>query len=201
LSAQEASERHRTRQGPAFDPDGRPAVVVRGFTLERVFRYEDTTGEDLPAAPVFGHATGDTDAWDGLAALVAGHGFTLTAEPETGGARGHTNYTHKIVNVAPGHPLAERVHILLHELGHIRCGHEQRRDVGRAQRETEAESVAFIVCAALGLDVADPAAVYVGGWTDGDTDTITAAQAAIHQAARGLLADLDQNDRDLPEGR
>ena len=26
------------------------------------------------------------------------------------------------------------------------------------------------------------------GWTDGDTDTITAAQAAIHSAARGLLA-------------
>ena len=28
------------------------------------------------------------------------------------------------------------------------------------------------------------AAVYVGGWTDGDPDTITAAQAAIHTAAR-----------------
>lgn len=33
--------------------------------------------------------------------------------------------------------------------------------------------------------------MYVGGWTDGDPATITAAQVAIHQAARSLLADLD----------
>ncbi len=63
----------------------------------------------------------------------------------------------------------------------------------RAQRETEAESVAFIVCTVLGLDVGDVAATYVGGWTDGDPDTITAAQTAIHTAARGLLADLEDH--------
>ena len=85
------------------------------------------------------------------------------------------------------------MHILVHELGHIRCGHEHRRDVSRAQRETEAESVAFIVCTVLGLDVGDVAAVYVGGWTDGDPDTITAAQAAIHTAARSILTDLEQH--------
>jgi hypothetical protein len=42
---------------------------------------------------------------------------------------------------------------------------------------------------------------YLGGWTDGDPDTITAAQAAIHAAARALLADLettrDQESEDV----
>ena len=85
--------------------------------------------------------------------------------------------------------MAERVHILVHELGHIRCDPGDRRELSRAQRETEAESVAFIVCTVLGLHVGDVAVVYVGGWTDGDPDTITAAQAAIHQSAR-VLADL-----------
>ena len=61
--------------------------------------------------------------------------------------------------------------------------------------------MAFIVCSVLGLELGDVAAVYVGGWTDGDPDTITAAQAAIHTAARGLLADLeDHNHDDKPEG-
>ena len=91
------------------------------------------------------------------------------------------------------------MHILVHELGHIRCDHENRRDISRAQRETEAESVAFIVCSVLGLELGDVAAVYVGGWTDGDPDTITAAQAAIHTAARGLLADLEDHHEEENE--
>ena len=51
LTVEEAAERARTGQRPAFDADGRPALVVRGFRLERVFRYEDTEGEPLPEEP------------------------------------------------------------------------------------------------------------------------------------------------------
>lgn len=68
-----------------------------------------------------------------------------------------------MVNVDPSYPVAEQVHTLVHELGHIRCGHAERREISRAQRETEAESVAFIVCTVLGLDLGDVAATYVGG--------------------------------------
>jgi hypothetical protein len=50
LSVEEATERARTGQRPAFDTDGRPALVVRGFRLKRVFRYENTDGEPLPEA-------------------------------------------------------------------------------------------------------------------------------------------------------
>jgi hypothetical protein len=105
-----------------------------------------------------------------------------------------------VVNVDRRDELAERVHILVHELGHIRCEHEGRREVSRAQRETEAESVAFIVCSMLGLQVGDVAAVYVGGWTDGDPHTITAAQAAIHAAARSLLSDLEDHAASATDG-
>ena len=197
LTMEEAAERARTGQRPAFDADGRPAMVVRGFKLERVFRYEDTDGDPLPEAPEVGYVTGDTPAgaWDALAALVARDGYRVTAEPEADReTRGHTNFTERVVNVDPRFELAERVHILVHELGHVRCDHKNRRDISRAQRETEAESVAFVVCSVLGLHVGDVAAVYVGGWTDGDPDTITAAQAAIHTAARGLLGDLEAHD-------
>ncbi len=34
----------------------------------------------------------------------------------------------------------------------------------------------------------------------GDPDAITAAQTAIHSAARGLLSDLEDHDQDEPEG-
>ena len=64
--------------------------------------------------------------------------------------------------------------------------------------ETEAESVAFIVCTVLGLDVGDVAATYVGGWTDGNPDTNTAAQAA----RRGSPAERrHSSDRPCAPGR
>lgn len=172
--------------------DGRPAVVVRGFKLERVFRYEDTEGEPLPEQPEVGYVTGDSDegAWAELAGLVAAAGFTLTAEPEPGDTRGHTEFDTRRVNVDPQYELAERVHILVHELGHIRCDHGQRM-ISREQRETEAESVAFIVCSVLGLNMGDVATVYVGGWSDGDPKVIQAAQSAVHSAAQSLLSDLE----------
>lgn len=193
LSVEEATQRAAAGQRPAFDADGRAALVVRGFRIERVFRIEDTEGEPLPEAPELGTVDGDTPTgtWEMLADLVYRHGYRLTGEFEHDGARGHTDFTTRTVNIDPVHPLPERVHVLIHELAHIRCEHGQRRDVSRAQRETEAESVAFIVCTAMGLHVGDVSAVYVGGWTDGDPDTIAAAQAHIHQAARSLLADLD----------
>ena len=152
-----------------------------------MFRYEDTEGEPLPEAPEVGYVTGDTldGAWDGLADLVARPGHQLTAEPEDDAeTRGHTDFTNRIVNIDPRHDDAERAHVLVHQLGARPLRPRERRDVSRAQRETEAESVAFIVCTTLGLHLGDP-------------DTITAAQAAIHTAARELLADLeDYPDKD-----
>lgn len=183
---------------PAYDRDGRPAMVVRGFRLERVFRYEDTEGEPLPEVPEVGYVTGDIldGARGALAALVERDGYRLTGEPETVGARGHTNCMERFVNIDPAPSAAEQVHVLIHELGHIRADHDTRREVSWAQRETEAESVAFIVATVLGLHVGDVAAVHVGGWTDGDPETITATQAAIHHTAHSILADLEQDQPD-----
>jgi hypothetical protein len=200
LSVEEATE--MTARGVAgWTEDGRPAVMVRGFRLERVFRYEDTDGDPFPERPPVGYVTGDTPegAWDALVALAIEDGFTVTLEAETGGARGHTSYATRTVNVDPSYELAERVHILIHELRHVRCDHEHR-ELPRSQRETEAESVAFIVCSVLGFDLGDVSSVYVGGWSDGDSETISAAQSAIHKAARSLLSALETGGEDVEDG-
>jgi hypothetical protein len=120
LSAEEAAERAKAGQRPAYDADGRPALVVRGFKLERVFRYEDTEGEPLREASTPGYLTGDSPdgAWAALTALVKQHGYRLTTTAEPGDTRGHTDYTAKNVNVDPGYPPAEQLHILVHELAH-----------------------------------------------------------------------------------
>jgi hypothetical protein len=87
---------------------------------------------------------------------------------------------------------AERVRILAHETaGHIRCGHEHRREVSRGQRETEADCVAYVVLAALGLDISSSTVEYVADWSRGDTDLLRAAAETVHRVAAAVLADLD----------
>ena len=194
LTVEEAAERAKAGQRPAYDADGRPALVVRGFRLERVFRYEDTEGEPLPEAPEVGYVTGDTPdgAWEALAALVARHGFRLTAEPEPGDTRGHTDYTDKIVNVDPGYPLAERVHILVHELGHIRCGtRAAARSRGRSGRPRPSRSRSSSAPSSAWTSATSPRCTSAAGPTA--TPTRSPRRRPRSTTARSVLADLEQH--------
>ena len=143
--------------------------------------------------------TGDTPegAWDALAGLVAAHGFTLNAEAEDGDTRGHTDYRRKVVNVDPKFSLPERVHVLVHELGHVRCEHgPEGRKISREQRETEADSIAHIVLKALGFDISSSTVDYVAGWLPSDPEerqaVIRAAAATIRNTAVAVLAEIEE---------
>ena len=114
------------------------------------------------------------------------------AGSDDGGAHGWTDYATRTVWVNSDRDAAERVRILAHETaGHIRCDHEHRRDISTAQRETEADSVAYVVLAALGLDISSSTVEYVADWSRGDTDLLRAAAETVHRVAAAVLADLD----------
>ena len=182
-----------------FDPDGRPRLVVRGFTVEYVFDLSQVDpgpdAQPLPETRTWIAQRGDGPAglWPALVALTEAHGFTLDVRParsEDGGAHGWTNYATRTVWVNSDCDEAERVRILAHETaGHIRCDHEHRRDISRGQRETEADSVAYVVLAALGLDISSSTVEYVADWSRGDTDLLRAAAETVHRVAAAVLAD------------
>ena len=130
--------------------------------------------------------------------MTEAHGFTLSVRPATGadgGAHGWTDYATRTVWVNSDCDEAERVRILAHETaGHIRCDHEHRRNVSRAQRETEADSVAYVVLAALGLDISSLTVEYVADWSGGDPEVLRAAAETVHRVAAAVLADLERDD-------
>ena len=87
--------------------------------------------------------------------------------------------------------------ILPHEtVGDICCDHEHRRDVSRGQRETETDSVAYVVLAALGLDISSSTVEDVADWSRGDTDMLRATAEIVHRVAAAVLADLDDDPRE-----
>jgi hypothetical protein len=59
---------------------------------------------------------------------------------------------------------AQRVKTLAHEIGHALL-HEQFDN--RALAELKAESTAYVICQALGLDTSDYSFGYVAGWAGG----------------------------------
>jgi len=76
------------------------------------------------------------------------------------------------------------------ELAHIEAGH-----VGdlptyatcRGRCEVEAESVAYVVAAAHGLDASGYTFAYVAGWAGGDLTRVRQAAETVTKAARTIL--------------
>jgi hypothetical protein len=86
------------------------------------------------------------------------------------------------------------------ELAHIRCDHLTGARIGedlhRGRAETEAESVAHIVCKALGLDSASYSDAYVMGWADGDMDLVKQCAETVLRVAKQILTDLTPSRAD-----
>jgi antirestriction protein ArdC len=197
LSLDEAAERAAAGE-PAYDAEGRPIMVVGGFRIEHVFDVSQTDGEQLATMPGVPYLAGDGPAglWDAVAELITEAGFEIIRGTLADGVRGETNYTNRIVTVGDELPPAEAAHILTHELGHIAADHEHRHDISRAQRETEADSIAYVVCSALGLDVGEKATFYVAQWSKGDPAILEESVAVIHKAASSILTRLEAPSAD-----
>jgi hypothetical protein len=86
------------------------------------------------------------------------------------------------------------------ELAHIRCDHLTGARIGenlhRGRRETEAESVAHIVCKALGLETAAYSDAYVMGCADGDMDLVKQCAQTVLRVAKQILTDLTPGPTD-----
>ena len=66
--------------------------------------------------------------------------------------------------------------------------HEAQVVVDRDLAEIEAESVAYIVCNALGIDSASYSLAYVAGWSGGSVERIRRTAERVVSTARAVLA-------------
>jgi hypothetical protein len=91
------------------------------------------------------------------------------------------------ITLLPEQTPAETFATLAHEVAHsgMHFG-DRRKETTKRIRETEAESVAFVVCSAIGLETGTAAADYVGLY-GGDSKLLLESLQYIQQTASRIL--------------
>lgn len=179
---------------PSEDEERQAPRVLRGFRVAHVFDISQTEGEPLAeVAPVLLGGDAPGDLWERLASQVCSAGYDLVREDCTP-ANGSTDFLNRTVVVRPNLSPAAAAKTLCHELAHVLLHAElvASKSLGRdwrATAEVEAESVAFLVCAAVHLDTGEYSFPYVAHWAGGDVLVVSATAERALFGARRILAD------------
>ncbi|PCC27043.1 hypothetical protein CIK76_18795 [Glutamicibacter sp. BW80] len=121
---------------------------------------------------------------------LTGKGWTVSREPISGSANGYTTTDgSKQVVIDQALSPAQAAKTALHEAAHVILHSDQ--DAAeyiehRGIKETEAESVAYIVAGILELDTSAYSIGYVAGWSQGETEVIKETAARVLKAAHQL---------------
>lgn len=121
---------------------------------------------------------------------LTGKGWSVERERIAGTANGYTmTEGSRRVVIDVDLPPAQAARTAIHEAAHVILhAEEDQADYAqhRGMKETEAESVAYIVAGILGLDTTAYSVGYVAGWSHCDADTIKATAANVLRAAHTL---------------
>jgi antirestriction protein ArdC len=182
----------RVRDDDAID-DLRP--MVTGFRVATVFDISQTDGEPLPDVGPRRLAGDDpTPLYRAAVDMIAEEGFSFGLA-RLQGLNGVTRQTTRAVLVADRLEPAQRTKTTVHELAHVLMHAGAAEFECRGRVEVEAESVAFVACAAAGLDTSGYSVPYVAKWvqnTDDPARTLLVTAEAIVRTSRGILNKLDQ---------
>ena len=144
-------------------------------------------------------ADDEAGIYDAVADYLTGKSWTVTREHIAGATQGFTDPDGRRVvieaNLSPADAAATILHEAAHVILHADEDHAEYVE-HRGIKETEAESVAYVVAGMLGLDTSAASVGYVAGWSKCDADTIKATAANVLRAAHTLAAALTEPDTD-----
>lgn len=177
---------------PILDADGKPKKrdQLVGMKLASVFGIGATDGDPIPSPPTPKLLAGQSPEglWDAMASIVTDQGYKLT-RGDCNGANGWTDYAAREIRVRDDVSDAQAVKTLAHELGHLLGGHG---DTGafehRGVKEVEAESTAFLVMNAHGVDSSQYTFDYVAGWAQQAVDADHTVEDVVRQTAERVVA-------------
>lgn len=170
--------------------------LIRGFRLVHVFDISQTEGEDLPDLDAVRPKLLDGDAPEGIWDALVGHadsvGFEVVRDRK-GSENGYCDFLNKKIAVRPDASSAQGVKTLVHELGHALL-HSEGPIKSREIAEVEVESVAYIVCNALGLETGAYSFPYITRWAEGNIELLKQTAQRVTECASGIVMRLERGE-------
>lgn len=175
-------------------PDGEKVSEIRGFKLVPVFDISQTEGRELPDVVSRLEGLAPEGVFNILTEFAGTIGFRVE-RPESleSGANGDTTHSLARIRIVASNSEAQQVKTLAHEIGHALLHDPEvpaTKEWTRGLKELEAESTAYVICAALGMDTGDYSFGYVAGWAGGAPEAIRGIKdstSRIQKAATAVL--------------
>ena len=160
--------------------------ALRGFKAVKVFHeHQLVDPPDLREQPLPALLTGDNRHQHLWAAVTShlgdlGYDTQLVSRSPVETWNGRTNFATAEVSVAEHLESPQRLKTLVHEWAHIALEHGEQPGRDRSVLEVEAESVAYLVCATVGLDAGGYTVPYLASWSSGEPTLLeTTAQRVL----------------------
>lgn len=160
-----------------------------------VFKFEDT--EQLEGKPVIPVVTSVTEKIDievkdfdtieaKLIKIVEDNGFQFVYQNiDEENLNGWCDYSKKELVIDKNMPNAQKIKTTIHEIGHM-FSHENVK-LPRAIKETEAESIAYVVSHHLGIDTSSYSIGYVTGWSDNEEFILLESVGRVSKTSKKIL--------------
>ncbi len=191
LAPMSIPDRDTGEADPAADDTGtRKRTVFRAVAVFDVAQTDPLPdAEPVPLDPPCEPVTGDSHAYllPQLGLLASELGHTVSFNEIDGSVDGWCDSKRQEIVVNSVLPANGQVRVLIHEIAHaLGLGY---REYGRERAEVLVDTVTYIVCGSVGLDVSASSIPYVAGWgEDGALDAIRGYAATIDTIARRIEA-------------
>lgn len=167
--------------------------VITGFRIVYVFDVSQTDGKPLPELPIQ-KLSGNSGLYERLLYACP---YMVRETADLGGANGTFNPVSKEIKILQGLEEAQKAKTLIHEWAHGILHASQVPNISRKQGELEAESVAYAVCNALGLDTSGYSFWYLSSW--GKEDAIKMIKASADRIQKAVDEILTRVTTVVPE--
>ena len=146
--------------------------VIPRFRVTTVFDYAQTDGEALPTLEVNELTARVKDYTLLKEAIEQVSPVPIRFGEIEGNAKGYYSHMDKEICVRADMGESQTIKTMIHEVAHAMLhDSDQMKQRGEEKdqltKETEAESIAFTVCSALGIDTSDYSFPYVASWASG----------------------------------
>lgn len=146
-------------------------ITIPAFRPVSVFDVSQTEGEPLPEMATVQELIGEVDGFDTLQEIIENMApCAIYHKDIEGSAKGYFSPDKNEIVIKNGLAQQQEIKTMIHEIAHSLLHNSEKmkdKKISRNDMEVQAESVAYTVCSALGIDTSEYSFGYIAGWSQG----------------------------------